>query len=1019
MEIALRVVGDVAWHGAPIRGKRVHALLRSLVDAGPRGASEAALIAAIWGEERPAHPRKALQVIIARARRATRAELITRTASGYALTIDRELVDAYAASDLLERAQAAYAAGEDREAITLTEATLRIQSAPRAQRLKALAQSRSGHSESALPALRRVIASSPGDDEAAAALLRSTAASRGPAAALESFAVLRQRLRDSLGADPGPALARAHAEILAAGDPVRAGLRHSITPLVGRRGDCEAVTSLLRAKRLVTLTGPGRVGKTRLAHELGVRSSIPVVRVVELGATNPGGALEAVAANLGLRPDPFTPVEPQIAQYLHGPQTLLIVDNCEHVRTECADLIGYLLFQCPALTVLTTSRAPLAIAGETVYELPSLSVAAGRELFIQRAGALRDSADLDPLLVDELVARVDGLPLAVELAAARIRTMSLPEILAGLAAHVARPPDSAALMPPRHQGLTNVIEWSWRLLSPPARRTLRFAAVFSGDFSREAGEEVAGRGLDELVEHSLLQVVETRGGEGTILRFTALHTIGQFAAEKLDRAGEREQALGRLRAWAGRNSELAAAGLFGPDQMLSLTWVGREERHLLTALRSAFAAEDGENAFVILAALAGAWTIRTEQVRLLALLEEVEDALSHSPSILAADRVHAWIGLSALLLFDLLIPWSTPRPAATRAWLELSAENLTAPAPLWSAFSSLTARLRNSSAPDTLLDVRGSEDRHVAALGAALAALGIENSGDPARAADIVRTALAPLTPDDPPWPRSLLRSLLANLHIQLGEFDPADAQARRALPEVRRFGSTADTLQLEVIRAVAALFRGEDARAEAQLQRLLRTTAPTIDGMPLPTMFPLLGLSEAQFRLGETEEAHRCLGEAVGAARTRIASANEEANPWLLVSFAAAVAQTALYSPSEGEEYWERLLALAVPACAMGKRHYDLPVLGTALYAAALWGHVQQRVSDRFARRALTVAIQAGYNRTLPSLAPAHLADRLGSAVPSAVRAPSKPETIAQIRDLLGALRPTDAGRDAQQGVR
>src|SRR5699024_10289847 len=106
------------------------------------------------------------------------------------------------------------------------------------------------------------------------------------------------------------------------------------------------------------------------------------------------------------------------------------------------------------------------------------------------------------------------------------------------------------------------------------------------------------------------------------------------------------------------------------------------------------------------------------------------------------------------------------------------------------------------------------------------------------------------------------------------------------------------------------------------------------------------------------------------------------------------------------------------LPAGQRRKNHYDLPVRGAALYAAALWGHMRQRVSDRFAGRALTVALQAGYNRTLPSLAPTHLTDRLGGAVPGAARAPSKPDTIAQTRDLLGSLRPTDAGLDAPQGV-
>lgn len=1002
----LQVTGEAAWRGTPVPGQRLQQLLRVLVDAGASGASEQHLIREVWGNDPPAHPRKALHVLIARLRAATQPDLVVRTTGGYALSIERELVDAYAAADLLDGAHAAYTEGADRDAAEFASKVLAIREDPDALRVHALALARLGEIRAALPNLRSIVESSPSDDHAAATLIRSLAMEYGAAAALEEFARIRERLQEDLGVNPGPALDSAFQETLAADAPTRAGIRYAITPLVGRDDDLAGVKSLLGVSRLVTITGPGGIGKTRLAHEVGAHSSEPVVHVVELGLTHEGDVGGAVASALDLRINPRPSLPAQIAQKLQGPPNLLIVDNCEHVRAECAELLGFLLAQCPGLTILTTSRAPLGITGEEVYELPPLMGSAGRELFMQRARAIRAHAELDAGLVDELVTQVDGLALGIELAAARIRTMGVPEILSGVTTHLASSPATPPLTPPRHQGLENVIEWSWRLLSPQARRTLMHVSVFPGSFSRSSAEAVAGEGVDELVDHSLVRTVETVSAAGPQLRFTLLRTIRQFAKSKLEHSGEREQVRTKFRSWAARHCRNLDTQLFGAAQMESLAWIKTEELNLLAALDVAVAQAHEPDLFAILAVIAGAWTIRTEQARLLSLLDDVETYLSSNPEIPEAARTHAWIGLSALLLFYAMTPWASPRPSTLTAWERLAAENRDAPAPLWAAFSTLTARLQSSSSPDALLEMLDNNDRLTAALAGALAALSIENAGAPASAAAVVSSALDRLHPEDPPWPRSLLHSMLSNLHLQLGQYEQAAARAQEALPVVNKLGSTSDALQLEVINAVAAMSRGEIDHAEAHLHRLLDPGRTGNAGRP--TMLPRLALSEVQFLRNTPDAAGQSLHEAFAAARQDVAGAHEESNPWLLISMAVAVAQSAVYANGNNEEQWRSLIDLTKRASADGKGHYDLPVLGSALYATSLWALLHGRMEPAAAERMLTLALQSGYNQALPCLRPHHLAARIGISVPDLVPPRSPSHLVKEIRDAVDALTPT-----------
>jgi predicted ATPase/Tfp pilus assembly protein PilF len=365
--------------------------------------------------------------------------------------------------------------------------------------------------------------------------------------------------------------------------------------LIGRESVLREIAALLESSRLVTLIGPGGIGKTRLARE--VADGV----VVELAAlTDPVLVAAEIAQTLGVP-------EGSLLPYLRRNALLLVLDNFEQVAA-AAPLLEELLSGAPQLSLLVTSRAPLHLAAETRYQVPALAPSEAVALFVERARASRpDFEVVDADAVEELCVRLDGLPLALELAAARATLLSPRAILARLGRRldVLRSTDGA--MPDRHRTLRAAIEWSYDLLGEEERQLFSALAVFSGGFSADAVDAVAGAdvldGLSALLDSSLVRVERPIGDEP---RFGMLETIREFARERLD---ERPDASELRRRHAQLYCELAEQSepaLRGPDQVLWLRRLDAERENLRVAL----AADSAELGLRIASSLWRYWQVR-------------------------------------------------------------------------------------------------------------------------------------------------------------------------------------------------------------------------------------------------------------------------------------------------------------------------------------------------------------------------------------------------------------------------
>lgn len=459
--------------------------------------------------------------------------------------------------------------------------------------------------------------------------------------ALDSYRQLRKMLADDLGLTPGPEITALQQAILqqdpslAIPSPPRTNLPEPLTELVGRDDAVQSVLSLLSGTRLVTLTGPGGVGKTRLA--LHTARQLPNAWLVELSGLDRHGyaahcesdelLVDVIAGTLGIRDERGCDAR-RLAEFLRDKDMLLVLDNCEGVIESVAALATTLLEATPRLRILATSQLPLGVAGEVVWNVPPLTVPApgsvapedvqafsSVQLFAARAAATAPEFSLNAdnaAAVAAICRRLDGVPLALELAASRIRALGPDQLLDRLDDRFRLLSNGSRGGPPRHRTLRAMLDWSWQLLSEPQQIVLRRMSVTAEGCDLAAVEELCGGDgvavedvvavLADLVDRSLVVAAGSR--------YRLLETVVAYGLDRLQDAGELETVRYRHADHYVRLAERAAAGLRTREQCVWLERLGVEAPNLRRAMDTAVAADDGRLALRLVTAMAWYWFLR-------------------------------------------------------------------------------------------------------------------------------------------------------------------------------------------------------------------------------------------------------------------------------------------------------------------------------------------------------------------------------------------------------------------------
>ncbi|MEV4620621.1 BTAD domain-containing putative transcriptional regulator [Asanoa sp. NPDC049573] len=647
---------------ADVPGARLRGLLAALALEAGRTVPNATLVDWIWGERPPADAGNALQRLVSRLRKALPPGAVEAQPGGYRLAVEPESVDAVRFERLVGRAREAGNPALLREALGLwrgaamqgvdlddsgafAAAVVRLEGL----RLTALedrfeAEVDAGNGVALVTELSDLVAAHPMRERLAAALMRALAAAGRGSEALLAYERIREALADALGVDPSPELSALHVALLrgelAPREQIRrTNLRAELTSYVGKDADIAAVRELVADHRLTTLIGPGGSGKTRLATETArtLLGDLPdgawLVELAAIGAD--GDVAQTTLAGLGLRDTLLgdaTNADPadRLVAALRDRDMLLVLDNCEHVIEAAAALAHRLLGECRRLRILATSREPLGITGEALWLVEPLPSGTAVELLRDRAAAVRKDLVLDAPTLMRVCRALDGMPLAIELAAARLRTMSLEQLAHRLDDRFRLLTGGSRTALPRHRTLRAVVDWSWDLLTDPERLVLRRLSVFAAGASLEAAERVcAGDGLDvlelltSLAEKSLL----VTDGD----RYRMLGTIKEYAAERLAEAGESDPTRRAHLAYFTELAETADPHLRRAEQLDWLAVLDAGHDDINAAMRGALAAGEATGAMRLAAAAGWYWWLsgrKTEGLELIVAATETPGEVS-------------------------------------------------------------------------------------------------------------------------------------------------------------------------------------------------------------------------------------------------------------------------------------------------------------------------------------------------------------------------------------------------------
>ncbi|WUI01793.1 AAA family ATPase [Spirillospora sp. NBC_00431] len=835
-------VRDEAARPVEVGGRRLRALLvRLAVEAG-RPVSADRLLDDLWDGAPPAGGGNALQALVSRLRGVAGRDLVEHGPAGYRLGIDPAEVDAVAfergvaaarrengPARRAERLRAALALWRGPALADVTDAGFASAATARLEELRLAAvedrvdaELAAGQPVPPVAELEPLAAANPLRERLRGHLMRALYAAGRQADALEVFEETRQALADRLGVDPSPELSAVHLEILrhdaAAEPPARPGppdvprpartnLPAQLTSFVGREEESRRVAKLLRETRLVTLTGPGGAGKTRLARE----SAAPFVEEMPDGVwfvplapvSDPGDVVHAVLVALGV-PDTVRPGETRViarplerlTDFLAAKRLVVVLDNCEHVLDAAARLAGHVLAQAEGVRILASSREPLGITGESLCPVPSLplpddGVAAPADalgyasvrLFADRAAAVRPGFTVDADTVTDVIAicrALDGIPLAIELAAARLRSLTTGQIAARLGDRFRLLTGGSRTALPRHRTLRAVVDWSWDLLDDVERTVLRRLSVFAGGAAPDAAVHVCGVEAPGAPEpHDVIDVIAALIDKSLVMadgdpevRYRLLETVRVYAGERLQEAGEAGRVRSAHAAYLVALAERAEPELRRHDQLRWAERLADERGNVTVAFRHLIETGDKATALRLVAALVWFWVLRDLEIEAghwaVAVREMVGDTIP--PGL---EEPYALCVVSASLISEMSKD-AGPAPEALSATFDRVAEIVPGrPKHPVLALMGPASRLFSGDMEEINRRLRGTEDH-----------------------------------PD--PWVRAAGHALLAHMGINIGRIDEAAGEAAEGYARFRHLGD-----RFGMILALSGMMQVAMARGE------------------------------------------------------------------------------------------------------------------------------------------------------------------------------------------------------------